>query len=174
MVGAGGGKSLVAAGRRIVETGAMSSIGFWDYPVQRLEPSFAPNARTALVGDADFGLELVDLASGRTLATPRLARQHEPEHPHRQIRPSTSGRWFAHTRPKGDSRVGVFDRTGSSAVFLPLAVQAGEDHDYAWHPQQEVLAYLVRPATAKAWRLYTWAPEAAAPGQPAPNRPTLP
>ena len=103
---------------------------WWDYHVQRGFQSWLADGSAIIIGDRQFGVELVDVASGRKKVI--LA-------PNWGSRPRASREWIAYDRSdRADGELAVARIDGAAWGRVPLKTE--NVHTWSWSPLTNTLA----------------------------------
>jgi hypothetical protein len=154
---------LDVAGRRLqfLKEGKTNSWLIWNYDVQDLDPVWAADGEALYFGDATFGVERLDVPSGRAA---RVLGWNTGVF---EIGLSSSGEWMAFERGSRYSRdqtgcashVGALSLHRGFVTFVPAAWKECPCVSFAWHPGRDVLAILARH-DCRDYNLFLWDPSA--------------
>jgi hypothetical protein len=114
--------------------GRWATFRLWDYPVQRLHPSWAPDSKALVFGDPYFGQEFFNVYTGerKWLAMPRISGWFPLW--------SATGQWIASSQD-GSPEQSIFLVSSDGELYATIG---GCQYvaDLAWDPLENRLAYL--------------------------------
>ncbi|MGD8455459.1 MAG: hypothetical protein PVF83_03665 [Anaerolineales bacterium] len=108
----------------------------FDYPIQKVTPSWSPDENKFVFGSGEFGLEVYDIGKSRRrlLTSPRYDLYHPKWSP--------TGEWIA-ARRYGDrdnfERIYILSSDGSLNSYVELCEKISA---YLWSPEEDKLAIL--------------------------------
>jgi Tol biopolymer transport system component len=128
--------------------GDWTAFRLWDYPVEQVTPSWAPDGMELVFGDSHFGLEIY---SPETKRRQRLAA---PAFSGSQPLWSPSGQWIASRRNESpDSSIRIISRDGAAYSSTGNCYFVEE---MSWAPAVDSLAYLCQETIGGRISLWQW------------------